>query len=49
MNIELTTEELTLIVFALRPKAFDKESAGLSKRASKLQKELIDKVREREV
>ena len=45
MNIKLTNEELTLIVFALRPFAFANESARKKKQAEKLQKKLVNLVR----
>ena len=45
MNIKLTNEELTLIVFALRPFAFACESARKRTQAIKLQKRLVNLIR----
>jgi len=45
MNIKLTNEELTLIVFALRPVNFYCESARKRQQAIKLQKRLVNLVK----
>jgi len=45
MKINLTNEELTLIVFALRPVNFYCESVRKRQQAQKLQKRLVNLVR----